>query len=115
MLFIDFEQPRRLRVHGTASVTANDPLMAEYHEACLVVRVQIHNIFTNCARYIHKYEKQAPSKFVPTIERETPMADWKRVEEFQQFLSKKDQGAAEDAGGTISEQDYRKDFWCGLD
>ncbi len=115
MLFIDFEQPRRLRVHGTASVSSKDPLIGEYHEACLVVRVKIDNIFVNCARYIHKYTKQMQSINVPEAGLETPIADWKRIEEIQDILPGKDKGAAEKAGGTIPERDYQKEFWRGLD
>jgi predicted pyridoxine 5'-phosphate oxidase superfamily flavin-nucleotide-binding protein len=115
LLFIDFERPRRLRLHGTATVSADDPLMAEYHEANLVVRVAIRNIFTNCGRYIHKYTREAASEYVPQADVETPTPDWKRVEAFQEFLPERDRGAAEKAGGVISEQEYRKDFWKGLD
>jgi predicted pyridoxine 5'-phosphate oxidase superfamily flavin-nucleotide-binding protein len=114
MLFIDFENPRRFRVHGTASLSADDPLIAEYKEACLVVRVSIVNAFTNCARYIHKFTKREISKYVPKVDAETPPAEWKRIDDFQDVLPERDRGAAERAGGVITEQEYRKDFWRGL-
>jgi len=115
MLFIDFENPRRFRVHGTASLSADDPLIAEYKEACLVVRVSIVNAFTNCARYIHKLTKREISKYVPKVDAETPSAEWKRIDDFQDVLPERDRGAAEKAGGVITEQEYRKDFWRGLE
>jgi predicted pyridoxine 5'-phosphate oxidase superfamily flavin-nucleotide-binding protein len=115
LLFIDFVRPRRIRVHGTAEVVIDDPLLADYHEACMMVRVKIDNIFTNCGRYIHKYTRKEQSEYVPSDGTETPVAEWKRVEEFQEFLPERDKGSADQAGGTISEKEYRKDFWRGLD
>ena len=41
MLFINFEKPHRLRVQGVASVDDNDPLLNQYAEAQLVVRVMV--------------------------------------------------------------------------
>ncbi len=57
MLFIDFEKPNRMRLQGRASIMANDPLLAEYKEADLVVRVAITQTWVNCPRYIHRYQK----------------------------------------------------------
>lgn len=114
LLFIDFEQPRRLRVHGTASVSADDPLLADYHEASLVVRVTLENVFVNCARYIHKYRREGASNFVPQPGVETPVAGWKRIAAYQDVLPGKDRDAVEKAGGLIDEKDYRADFWKGL-
>ena len=115
MLFIDFENPRRFRIHGRATISADDPLIQDYKEACLVVRVAIENAFTNCARYIHDYRKEAPSKYVPKPDVETPPPDWKRIDEFQEFLPEKDRDIADKSGGVITEQEYRKEFWRGLD
>ncbi|MDA1061575.1 MAG: pyridoxamine 5'-phosphate oxidase family protein [Chloroflexi bacterium] len=78
MLFIDFEQQRRMRVNGHATVLADDPLVAEFHEAQLVVRVAVREVFGNCPRYIHRMEMVEPSRFVPHTECETPVPAWKR-------------------------------------
>ena len=75
---------------GRATISADDPLIQDYREACLVVRVAIENAFTNCARYIHGYRKEAPSKYVPKPDVETPPPEWKRIDEFQDFLPEKD-------------------------
>src|SRR5215210_7835131 len=40
LLFIDFERQRRMRVDGTATLRPDDPLLALYPEAQLVVRVE---------------------------------------------------------------------------
>ena len=58
MLFINFEKPHRLRLQGIASVNDNDPLLSEYAEAQLIVRVSVTEIFRNCPRYVHRYVKR---------------------------------------------------------
>jgi predicted pyridoxine 5'-phosphate oxidase superfamily flavin-nucleotide-binding protein len=115
LLFIDFETPRRLRAHGHASVTADDPLLAEYHEACLVVRVALCNIFTNCGRYIHRYRREAASEFVPQPGVETPMPTWKRIDSLLETLPEKDREKARAAGDALTEDEWRKEFWKGLE
>ena len=54
LLFVDFENQRRLRVNGQASIDADDALLASYPEAQVVVRVRADQIFPNCPRYIHR-------------------------------------------------------------
>ena len=78
LLFIDFEGRRRVRLNGVASVDDGDPLLADYPEAQLVVRVRATEVFPNCPRYIHQYELVAHSRFVPKAECETPVPQWKR-------------------------------------
>ena len=41
LLFIDFESPQRLRVNGRASMREDDPLLAEFVGAQLIVRVGV--------------------------------------------------------------------------
>jgi uncharacterized protein len=78
LLFIDFEGRKRMRLNGTASVDDNDPLLADYPEAQLIVRVEATEVFPNCPRYIHQYELVARSRFVPKAECETPAPQWKQ-------------------------------------
>jgi uncharacterized protein len=108
MLFVNFEKPHRLRLQGVASINDNDPLLAEYAEAQLVVRVTVSEIFRNCPRYVHRYEKIQTSEFVPRSTRETPFAPWKRVDDIQTFLSAKDRARVEREGGLISRAEYEK-------
>jgi uncharacterized protein len=56
LLFIDFENPKRLRVHGTASVSRDDPLIMHTVGAQLMVRIKARAIFPNCPRYIPKMQ-----------------------------------------------------------
>ena len=86
MLFINFEKPHRLRLQGLATVHDNDPLLPEYPEAQLIVRVTVTEIFRNCPRYVHHYRKIEASKFVPRSTGETPIAPWKRVDDIQEAL-----------------------------
>jgi predicted pyridoxine 5'-phosphate oxidase superfamily flavin-nucleotide-binding protein len=108
MLFISFEKPHRLRVQGNASIDDNDPLLKEYAEAQLVVRVAVTEIFRNCPRYVHRYRKVQPSEFVPRSTEETPLAPWKRVDDIQSSLSATDRARVEKGGGTISRTEYEK-------
>jgi uncharacterized protein len=80
LLFIDFEGRKRLRLNGTASVDPEDPLLSDYPEAKLVVRVVATEVFPNCPRYIHEYRLVQRSRFVPKAECETPVPQWKRSE-----------------------------------
>jgi uncharacterized protein len=106
MLFIDFETPHRIRVHGTARIDQLDPLLAEFHGAQLVVRVTITEVFVNCPRYIHKYQRVAASKYVPQGDCATPSAQWKRIDAVQDVLPECDKNIAESSGGIITPDEY---------
>ncbi len=86
LLFIDFEHPNRLRVHGRATVSYDDPLRPTYPGAQLIVRVAVERIFPNCPRYIHKMRLVAHSVYAPRLDHEPPEPDWKRMEEFRDAL-----------------------------
>ena len=78
LLFIDFEGRKRMRLNGVASVDDADPLLSDYPEAQLIVRVRATEVFPNCPRYIHEYKLVKRSRFVPKAECETPVPQWKR-------------------------------------
>jgi predicted pyridoxine 5'-phosphate oxidase superfamily flavin-nucleotide-binding protein len=90
MLFIDFEQPNRLRVNGTARVALDDPLTETYPGARLTVRVTTREVFPNCSRYIHQMQLVERSKFVPHANVEPPIPDWKRMTWAQEYLPEGD-------------------------
>jgi predicted pyridoxine 5'-phosphate oxidase superfamily flavin-nucleotide-binding protein len=77
LLFIDFEQQKRLRLNGLASVAPQDDLLATYPEAQFVMRVRVTQIFPNCPRYIHKFQRVQDSQFVPRVGVPTPVPGWK--------------------------------------
>jgi hypothetical protein len=80
LLFINFEERKRLRLNGVATIAEDDPLLAEYPEAQFVVRVRAEQVFPNCPRYIHQYSLVERSRFVPKVECETPVPAWKTRE-----------------------------------
>jgi predicted pyridoxine 5'-phosphate oxidase superfamily flavin-nucleotide-binding protein len=90
MLFIDFEQPNRLRVNGIATVDENDPLTPTIAGAIAIVRVHTTQVFPNCSRYIHKMHTVERSPFVPEPEHAPPIPDWKRMTWAQDYLPERD-------------------------
>jgi len=90
LLFIDFEDRKRMRLNGVASVDENDPLLSEYPEAQFVIRVRATEVFPNCPRYIHEYKLVQRSRFVPKADCETPVPGWKMREWSHDALPKDD-------------------------
>ena len=106
MLFIDFETPHRVRVHGTATAEVNSPLLKDFPGAEIIVTVKITEVFINCPRYIHKYQRIASSNYVPKADCNAPFAQWKRIDTLQESLPERDQHIAEKLGGTITTEQY---------
>lgn len=106
MLFIDFETPHRIRVHGDARIQTDDPLLTEYPGAELIVRVAIKEIFINCPRYVHRMSRVANSKYVPQADKDTPAPQWKRIDAIQDVLPACDNRVAERLGGVITPEEY---------
>jgi predicted pyridoxine 5'-phosphate oxidase superfamily flavin-nucleotide-binding protein len=77
LLFISFEQRKRMRLNGVAANSEDDPLLAEYPEAQFITRVEATQVFPNCPRYIHEYRLVQRSRFVPHAECATPVPAWK--------------------------------------
>jgi uncharacterized protein len=102
LLFIDFERRRRMRLNGVASVADDDPLLADYPEAQLVVRVRATEVFPNCPRYIHEYRLVQRSRFVPRQECATPVPAWKTREWARDVLRHGD--PAEEPGAEVVER-----------
>ena len=102
LLFVDFERRRRLRLNGFASVDEEDPLLPEYPEAQLVVRVAATEVFPNCPRYIHEYRLVQRSRFVPREACPTPVPAWKRRDWARDELASDD--PANDPGAEVVER-----------
>jgi predicted pyridoxine 5'-phosphate oxidase superfamily flavin-nucleotide-binding protein len=90
LLFIDFEKPRRLRIIGSASAAGDDPLLASFAGAQLIVRVRAERIFPNCPRYIHRMTTVEPSPYVPRAGYTPPVPKWKRFDDFADVLPRDD-------------------------
>ena len=86
LLFVDFEKPKRLRVNGQASVHEDDPLLAGFVGAQLVVRVQVEAAFPNCPRYIHRMQVVEESSYAPCEGHTPPVPEWKTRPIFREVL-----------------------------
>ena len=89
LLFIDFERPGRLRVNGRASMADDDPLLARFAGAQLVVRVRAERIFPNCPRYIPRMGLAEASPYVPRAGSQPPVPKWKTFDMFRDVLPRK--------------------------
>jgi hypothetical protein len=86
MLFVDFEQPRRLRVNGEATIDPHDPLLGSFDGAQLIVRVRAAHIFPNCPRYLHRMPLAELSSYTPAPGHEPPVPAWKQMDAFREYL-----------------------------
>ncbi len=86
LLFVDFEQPDRMRINGTAAVHSDDPLLSEYPGAQLIIRAQAEQIFPNCPRYIHEMHIVKYSIYAPRLDFTPPEPEWKQMAEFRDAL-----------------------------
>jgi uncharacterized protein len=94
LLFIDFETPKRLRVHGGARIAADDPLRASFPDAVFVVRVSVTHIYPNCPRYIHRMQLLEYSAYAPREDYTPPVPAWKGYEVFRDALPPRDRDDA---------------------
>lgn len=95
LLFLDFEHPSRMRVHGEARVDPDDPLLGTWPGAIAVVRVTVSAVYPNCPRYIHPMREVARSPYVPDAQGDAPVPDWKRSEWAHDHLPAGDPARAE--------------------
>ncbi len=90
LLFIDFEHPNRLRVHGRAALADDPALLGLYPGADHVVRVTAEQIFVNCGRYIHQSGGATLSPHLPDASGQQPFPAWKRIDIFEGALPEGD-------------------------
>lgn len=90
LLFLDFETPKRLRVNGSAQITANDPLRADFPGSVFIVRVIANMIFPNCPRYLHKMQLVEYSNYAPRPDYVPPVPGWKTFDTFRDALPARD-------------------------
>jgi uncharacterized protein len=92
LLFIDFEESKRIRVNGSARVREDDPLRSEFPGSVLIVRVTATRIFPNCPRYIHKMKILEHSVYAPRPNYTPPVPAWKTFDAFRDSLPLRDRG-----------------------
>ena len=96
LLFLDFEQPKRIRINGTAELKEADPLLKECPGAVFIVRVTARQIFPNCPRYLHKMQLVEHSVYAPRSDYTPPVPAWKTSDSYRDSLPARDRPA----GGT---------------
>lgn len=90
LLFLDFENTRRIRVNGTASISPDDPLLNQYPGAVFMLRVTAMRIFPNCPRYLHKMKLIEYSAYAPKTNYTPPVPTWKTFDAFRDALPARD-------------------------
>ena len=86
LLFIDFENPRRLRVNGTASIEKCQSGRPELKDAHFLIRVKVEFVYPNCPRYINKMKTIEIAPDAPREGHVPPTPEWKTRPEYKEVL-----------------------------
>ena len=86
LLFINFEERKRLRLNGIAEHVDDDPLLDSYPEAQFMWRVRATEVFPNCPRYIPKMQLAEPSVYVPQPGCDPVEPAWKGFDLFKGYV-----------------------------
>ena len=87
MLFVRVgDKPGRLRVNGRAEVVFDDPRLADFAGAQLLVKVTPSDIFPNCPRYIPRLELIEPSIYAPEPGKAPVEPGWKSFADFKDVI-----------------------------
>lgn len=95
LLFIDWARPARLRIHGHARLSFDDPLLESMPGAQLLVRVSVVRVFPNCPRYVHRMSRVERSPYVPREGHAAPEPKWKSDARFADALPRGARGGDE--------------------
>jgi uncharacterized protein len=83
LLFVDFEEPNRLRITGRATV---GECQDGADDVDAVVRVEVDEIWPNCPRYIHRMRLEEHSVYAPRADHVPPVPAWKEMDFVQDVL-----------------------------
>lgn len=103
MLFMDFEKPYRLRAQGKAELIVSGPEVEAFKDAEMAVKVSIHEVWMNCPRYIHRFQKLETSRYAPGVEDNTPFCEWKRIDAMQDVVRPAEREKVQQLGTTTIE------------
>jgi predicted pyridoxine 5'-phosphate oxidase superfamily flavin-nucleotide-binding protein len=103
MLFIDFEKPFRLRAQGKAELIVSGPEVEAFKDAEMAVKVTIHEVWMNCPRYVHRFQKIETSRYAPGVEENTPFCEWKRIDAMQDVVRPAERKKVQQLGTTTIE------------
>ena len=91
MLFIRMDgTSHRLRVNGTARLDYEDPLLARYPGAKVLVHVEADEIFPNCPRYIPDLASDTASEYLPQTDKPLTKPAWKERDYIREILPRED-------------------------
>jgi predicted pyridoxine 5'-phosphate oxidase superfamily flavin-nucleotide-binding protein len=87
LLFIAMgEQPKRLRVNGTAELAFDDPLLEDMAGGQLLVKVTPVDIFPNCPRNIPRMRLEEHSVYAPRKDEPPVEPAWKSFDAFKDVV-----------------------------
>lgn len=86
LLFVDFDKPKRIRIHGTAELHDEPEWLARFLDAELVVEVRIGRAFFNCPRYLHNLRDGELSDHAPRQGHTVAEPEWKSLPEWSEVL-----------------------------
>ncbi len=87
LLFITMgEQPKRLRVNGTAELAFDDPMLEEMAGGQLLVKVTPVDIFPNCPRNVPHMRFEEHSVYAPRSGEAPVEPNWKSYEIFKDVV-----------------------------
>jgi len=86
LLFVDFVNPKRVRIHGTASIHLDPEWLDRYEGAEAVVEVHVGRSFFNCPRYIHNLVSGELSANAPRDGHVVEEPEWKSLPEWREVL-----------------------------
>jgi predicted pyridoxine 5'-phosphate oxidase superfamily flavin-nucleotide-binding protein len=80
LLFITFDRKTyRIRINGEASIHRDNESLKRHCGARAVIRVQCHDIYPNCPRYVPDLATGESSVYVPRPDQTPPEPEWKRL------------------------------------
>lgn len=86
LLFVDFDRPKRIRVHGEARLHHDPEWLQRFEGADAVVEVTIGRAFFNCPRYLHNLRDGELSANAPRPGHTVEPPEWKSLPEWQEVL-----------------------------
>jgi predicted pyridoxine 5'-phosphate oxidase superfamily flavin-nucleotide-binding protein len=86
LLFVDLDQPFRMRLKGRAALVDDPAMVASWPGAEAAVEVAVEAVFPNCSRYLHRLELHEISQYVPDEGHRPPEPEWKAMDLFAPYL-----------------------------
>ena len=86
MLFVDFDKPKRIRIHGHGQLHREREWLDRFVGAELVVEVAIGRAFFNCPRYLHNLAGGELSPHAPRPGHVVAEPEWKAMPEWSEVL-----------------------------